>query len=114
MKKLCAAWLVSGQTIEDFESKMNQSTALHCHEEYLLKRAAITLPLPFICKCKSLMGESEFDMILSEIKNHIIEPGSPKIRSPDGLFISRACDSISRKNESKIDSPTKSNIRRAR
>ena len=96
LEKLQAAWLSSGRSLIDFESKLNRPAELHGHEEYLVNRAKITLPTSFLSTCKSLLGEHEFDKILAELKNNAIEPDAPQVRSPDGLFVFRVCETIGR------------------
>ena len=94
LERLRTAWHSSGRTVADFQARLNRPLELHDHEEYLIERAGLTFPTSFFSAAKALIGEHAFDAILADLKNSAIEHEAPQVRSPDGLFVFRVCESL--------------------
>lgn len=109
-RKLQAAWLASGRSAAEFERRIARPEALHPHEEYLVERAGIDLPQSCLGACKALIGEQDFDEILSALKASAIEPSAAPVHSPSGVFLHRAGEALSRGNP---EAPVRP-VRRAR
>ena len=112
MDRLRAAWIQAGRSLSDYDIRLSRPEALHEHEQYLVSTAGINLRPEFLAICKSLLGEPQFDAILSDIKRSQIEPAAPAVKSPDGLFIFRALEAIGRHASPKL--PTPQSVRRIR
>lgn len=94
IEKLHLAWIGSGRDDAEFKQYVSSIKKLHVHEEYLLIRSGVTLPVEFLETAKSLLGEPAFDQILSSIKALVIEPGAMCVRNANGLLIYRICLAI--------------------
>lgn len=87
-------WIRAGRSTTDYESRVSRPETLHDHELYLVGVAELTLRHEFLEVCKALLGESQFDAILSDLKRSQIEPAATVVTSPDGLFIFRVIEAL--------------------
>jgi len=94
MAKLRNAWATAGRLMPDYDARVSRPEELHDHEQYLITKAGIKLRPEFLATCKALLGEPQFDAILSDLKRSQIEPAAPAITSPDGLFIFRVVEAL--------------------
>ncbi len=93
-EKLRDAWVRAGRAVADYEARLSHPETLHDHELYLVAKAELTLRPVFLEICKALLGEPQFDAILSDLKRCRIEPAAPAVTSPDGLFIFRVIEAL--------------------